>query len=80
METFEKDMVLAMTERTIKRLWILCIILVLLLVGSNGAWLWYSSQFQTYEETTIAAEQDGAGVNIVGSGDINYGSESQDNN
>jgi len=31
-------------ERHIRRLWILCILLVVLLVGTNGAWLWYESQ------------------------------------
>ena len=35
--------------RTIKKLWILCIILIVFLVGSNAGWLWYESQF---EETT----------------------------
>lgn len=33
-------------ERTIRRLWILCIILIILLVGSNGAWLYYEKSFE----------------------------------
>lgn len=39
----ESDM--ARLERTIKRLWILLILLIVLLVGSNVAWLAYESQF-----------------------------------
>ncbi len=65
-------------DRANKRLWMLCILLVVLLVGSNIAWLHYERQFQT-EVTTIEAEQDGDGNNIVGGGDINYGTESKDN-
>ena len=64
-------------ERTIKRLWILLIILVVLLVGSNALWVIYESQFEYYEETSIEAEQDGDGINIIGGGDVNYGTESK---
>lgn len=67
-------------ERTIEKLWILCVILIILLVGSNGAWLYYQSQFQDEvktETTMIEAEQDGAGVNIVGGGSITYGTTSE---
>ena len=66
-------------ERIIKRLWITVILLIVLLVGSNIGWLIYESQFEVYE-TSIEAEQDGDGVNIVGGGDVNYGAESDSNN
>ena len=66
-------------ERTIEKLWIMCLLLILLLVGSNGAWLYYESQFSQTETTTIEAEQDGAGINVIGGGDISYGSEGKDN-
>jgi len=66
-------------ERVIKRLWITTIILIVLLVGSNVAWLIYESSFE-YFETSIEAEQDGEGVNIVGGGDVTYGAESEGNN
>lgn len=63
--------------------WLISVILVLivLLVGSNVGWLVYESQFETVEtsETNIEAEQDGEGTNIVGGGDISYGTESKDN-
>ena len=40
----EGDM--ARLERTNKRLWILSILLVVLLVGTNASWIWYESQFE----------------------------------
>lgn len=42
-------------ERVIKRLWILCIVLIVLLVGTNIAWLYYESQF---EDTTMTITQE----------------------
>lgn len=44
-------------ERTIKRLWILCIIIFVAFVGSNCAWLYYESQF-TDEIVTEEMSQD----------------------
>ena len=59
---------------TIKRLWIMCILLIILLVGTNAAWLWYESQWD-YIETTESVEQDIEGegdFTVIGIGD-NYG-------
>lgn len=59
-------------ERTIRRLWILCIIIFLAFTGSNVAWIYYESQFET-TTTQIEAEQEteGGGDNYVIGG--NYG-------
>ena len=70
---------MARMERTFKRLWITILTLIFLFVGSNCAWLWYNSQFEVVETTSIEAEQDGSGVNIVSGGDLDYGAESKDN-
>ena len=70
---------MARAERGAKRLWTVIILLIVLLVGTNGAWLWYESQFEVVETTTIEAEQDGSGVNIVGGGNVDYGAEGKDN-
>lgn len=51
----EADM--ARQERTIKRLWILLIIVIFLFVGSNCAWLYYESQF-TDESWTVTRDVD----------------------
>ena len=53
---FEGEM--ARAERQVKRLWILCIILVVLLVSSNALWIWYESQFEVVDTTTVTQELD----------------------
>lgn len=70
---------IARAERSAKRLWTVIILLIVLLVGTNGAWLWYESQFEVVETTTIEAEQDGSGVNIVGGENVDYGAKGNDN-
>lgn len=46
----EGDM--ARLERTNKRLWILCLVILVALVGSNCCWIWYESQWEDVETTT----------------------------
>ena len=48
------------------------VLLIILLFASNGAWLWYESQF---ENVSIEQEVDtGEGdAFVVGNGDLNYG-------
>jgi hypothetical protein len=59
---------------TIKRLWIVCILLIILLIGTNALWLWYESQFEYYEEIEqeIEAEMEDGDFTVIGIGD-NYG-------
>ena len=79
---FVMEGVIDRQSQTIKRLWILCIILVVLLVGSNAGWLWYESQF---EETTTTQEveqeidsRDGDGdITVIGIGGM-YGESETD--
>lgn len=79
---FAYESAMAMAERTIKRLWIVIILLTLLFAGSNLAWILHESQFETVEttDTDIQATQFGTGTNIVGGGDVSYGAESKDQN
>lgn len=49
---------MARMERTIKRLWILIILLAVFLVGTNAAWIYYESQFETVETTEIFQDVD----------------------
>ena len=70
---------MARMERQVKRLWITVLVLIVMLVATNGAWIWHEIQFSDIE-TTIEAEQDGSCVNIVSGGDLDYGAESKDNN
>ena len=71
----------AVQERTIKRLWIIIIILIGLLFATNLGWLIYESQFEevTTERTSIEAEQQTAdgGNNFIIGGDMIGETESQ---
>lgn len=61
---------MARAERTNKRLWILCIILIVLLFTSNAAWIYYESQFEDIVETTQEVTQDNSnGINNFVGGD-----------
>lgn len=55
---------------------IIIVLLIILLVLSNGLWLLYESQYETVDDYSIEAEQDGEGVNVFGGGNVNYGAES----
>lgn len=68
-------------ERTIRRLWILCIILIVLLVGSNGAWLYYENSFEDSVKIEQEAEwDDESNVIFNGTGNVNYGESKTDDN
>lgn len=59
----------------IKKQFVAIIILICLLFGSFGLFVWYESQFET-----ISYEQDGEGINNVNygeQGDLNNGAESE---
>lgn len=60
----------------IKKQFIAIIVLICLLFGSFGLFVWYESQFET-----ITYEQDGEGINNVNYGDqgdlLNNGTESE---
>lgn len=75
---FAHEGMMARMERTIKRLWVLCIILIVLLALTNGAWIWYESQF-TDEIMTVTQDSPDGINNFVGNdGDITNGTT--DNN
>ena len=59
---------MARMERQAKRLWIAVLLLIVLIVGTNGAWLFYESKWETvYQEVT--QEADNGTNNFVG-GDL----------
>lgn len=74
---FVHESVQASMERTIKRLWITIILLIMMLVGTNGAWLYYESNF---EEVEIVQENAEGYNNFIGNdGDIVYGETDNQN-
>ena len=67
-------------ERANKRLWIVIIILIVALCGSNAAWIIYESQFEVIEEAQIDAEQETEeGSNYVIGGDFNGEAKGENN-
>lgn len=72
----------ARLERIIKRLWILIIIIFSALILTNGAWIWYESQWEVVEETTeeyVTQDVDNkfGDTVVAGIGDV-YGSGKTD--
>ena len=62
------ESIMARMERTIRRLWILCIILILLLAGTNAAWIVYENSF---EDIVVTQDNADGYNNYVGNdGDI----------
>lgn len=59
---------LARMERTVKRLWILLILMAFFLVGTNMAWIIYENSF---EDISVVQENEDGYNNFVGNdGDI----------
>lgn len=69
---------LARHERTVKRMIVSMVIVVLLLVISNACWLYAWCQFEYVDETTTTTvKQDGEGQNVYGDGNkVNDGAGS----
>lgn len=70
---------MARSERVIKRLWITVIILICLLVATNGVWIWYESQWEDVSMTDIQQETDQGGSNYVVGGDFSGSTANNDN-
>lgn len=67
-------------ERANKRLWVVILILIVALVGSNGAWIWYESQFEEISTQIEAEQETSEGSNYVVGGDFYEPTESESNN
>ena len=66
------------SERANHRLWVIIIVLIVALIGTNAGWLYYESQFTEESiSTEIEAQQEGD-YNFVSGGDLNYGATSSD--
>ena len=66
---------LARNERNSKRMWIVILVLIIALIGTNLAWIIYNSQFEIVEESTVVEQENSNGDNnyIGNDGDITYG-------
>lgn len=68
---------MARQERHIKRLWILCIIIFIALIGTNAGWIYYESLFEEQVVTQDIDTGDGDAV-VAGIGDA-YGKDPTNN-
>lgn len=75
---YDQEILAAFAERTIKRLWILIILLVLLLFGTNAAWIYYESQFIDETVTQEVWQEAENGENSFVGGDY-YGTAKSEN-
>ena len=71
---------MARAERAAKRLWAVIILLIVMLVGTNAAWIWYESQFETITTEVTQENADGYNNYIGNDGDINNGDADDQNN
>ncbi len=72
---------MARQERTIKRLFIIIILLIVLLVGSNVGWLIYESQFEdviTSNKISQDVDTGNGDAYVAGVGDVTYGESKTD--
>lgn len=78
---YDIDLLSAMAERTIKRLWICVLVLIIALIGTNAGWLYYESQFEDVVTTEIVQENADGYNNYIGNdGDIVNGeTDNKDN-
>lgn len=73
----------ARLERVIKRLWILCIIIFICLIGTNAFWLWKESQYEDVEITQDVVQDSGDGGTNTYSGNLvggDYYGEAENSN
>ena len=71
--------IMATMERTIKRMWIVAIVLIVLLVATNIAWLVYESQYEDYT-ITQEAENESGDIVLNGTGELNINGQGEADN
>ena len=73
---------MARSERHNKRLWIVILVLIGALIGTNIAWIIYENSFEDVTTTITQesyAENGGNAIN-ANNGDVNYGTSKTDSN
>ena len=79
---FTFEIVEATHERTIKRFFIIVLVLITLLIVETAFLIWQEKQFESVQETKITQDVDtGEGsAYLSGTGDVIYGQSETDNN
>lgn len=73
---YEHESVLAKMERANRRVWILCLLLIFALVGTNVGWIYYNSLYEN-NTTTITQEVDSSGGSAMINDGVHYNGESE---
>lgn len=69
----------ARLERMNRRVWILCIILIIALIGTNAGWIYYESQFDYYESVSQEVDTGEGDATVIGIGNYNGEGEADSN-
>lgn len=80
---FIVESALAKQEKANLRLWIICLVLIVALLGTNAGWIYWESQWQYVDTTTVTQDLDtsDSGNAIINDGvHINGKSETNSNN
>ena len=67
-------------ERINRRLWILCIILIVVLLVTNAGWIYYENQWEDVVVTQEAVADGNSDVNLQNVGGDYYGGQSEADN
>lgn len=70
----------ARQERTIKRLWILCLVLIIALLGTNAGWIYWESSFEDVVVTQEATADGSSDINLQNVGGDYYERQSETDN
>ena len=69
-QMYYADIISALAERTIKRLWTALIAALVVIVIMLGGFLWYLNQYD-FQSNTNEYTQDGRGLNVIGTNSLN---------
>ena len=79
-EKFYFESTFARFERIIKWLCIIILILIIALIGTNAGWIYWESQWQYVESTTVTQDLDASdGGNAVINDGVHFNGESETN-
>lgn len=67
----------ARLERTIKRLFIICVLLIVVAVGTNAYWIWYEAQFEDIVTTVTQDVDSGEGGDAIINDGVHVNGESK---
>ncbi len=76
-EQYAIDILKALATETIKKLWVIIILLIVLLFGTNATWIVYELQWETVDVTQNVEQEADNGINRFVGGDY-YGAAESD--